>query len=322
MLSNRKIKEEAQRLGFFSCGMTRAVPVSGDYASHFRAWLDRGCHADMQYLENYFDKRMDPTLLVPGTRSIVCLAMNYRPERVAQGIAWYAQGKDYHDVVKERLATLMDAIDAHGRCFVDTAPVPERYWAWQCGIGWIGRNTQLVIPHTGSAFFLGELFIEEDINTYDTPMDNHCGTCRRCIEACPTGALQGNSCEPNFTDTAQSTGIEASPQKNCGLDARRCLSYLTIENRGDIPEWAQHLMGDTFYGCDRCLKACPHLHSAPTTEPSFAASDELLSMTDADWTSLSEEQYRTLFRGSAVKRAKYAGLTRNIQAARNNICAE
>lgn len=300
MLSSKTIKEEAQKLGFFSCGMTSARPVSEDYATNFRAWLDRGCHADMQYLENHFDKRMDPTLLAPGTRSIVCVAMNYRPERVAHGIAWYAQGKDYHDVVKERLVRLMDAIGAHGRCFVDTAPVPERYWAWQCGIGWMGRNTQLVIPHIGSAFFLGELFIEEDIDTYDTPMDNHCGTCQRCIEACPTGALQGNS----------------------GLDARRCLSYLTIENRGDIPSWAQPLMGDTFYGCDRCLKACPHLHSAPTSEDCFAASEELLGMTDADWADLSEERYRTLFKGSAVKRAKYAGLTRNIQATKNKFRAE
>ena len=300
MLSSKTIKEEAQKLGFFSCGMTSARPVSEDYATNFRAWLDRGCHADMQYLENHFDKRMDPNLLAPGTRSIVCVAMNYRPERVAQGIAWYAQGKDYHDIVKERLVRLMDTIGAHGRCFVDTAPVPERYWAWQCGIGWMGRNTQLVIPHIGSAFFLGELFIEEDIDTYDTPMDNHCGTCQRCIEACPTGALQGNS----------------------GLDARRCLSYLTIENRGDIPSWAQPLMGDTFYGCDRCLKACPHLHSTPTSEDCFAASEELLGMTDADWADLSEERYRTLFKGSAVKRAKYAGLTRNIQATKNKFRAE
>ena len=185
-----------------------------------------------------------------------------------------------------------------GRAFCDTAPVLERYWAWQCGLGWIGRHTQLVIPRAGSAFFLGELMLNLPADAYDAPFPtDRCGTCRRCIEACPTQALE----------------------EGRGLDARRCLSYLTIENRGGIPEEAAARMYPYFYGCDRCLRACPHLRSAPpATEPAFTPRPELLQMEEEDWMALDMERYRMLFKGSAVKRAKYEGLIRNLKALRGN----
>lgn len=298
------VKAEARRLGFALCGMAPAEPVDARYADAYRRWLEEGRHADMHYLENHFDKRMDPRLLVEGTRTVISLAFNYFPNEVAEGIAWYAQGRDYHDLLRERMTQLMETIGLHGRCFVDTAPVPERYWAWRCGLGWIGKHSQLVVPHIGSTFFLGELFVQEEMDAYDSPMPNHCGRCSKCIDACPMGAIT----EPQLLE-----GGVLGPESHC-FDSRRCLSYLTIENRGDIPAEAKAMMSDTFYGCDRCTKACPHLHGTPTAEPQFRPSQELLSMTPTDWQQLTPEQYQSLFKGSAVKRAKYDGLMRNIKS--------
>lgn len=296
-LSNEQIKAEAKRLGFAHCGMAPAEPVDADFADYYRAWLEADCQADMHYLENHFEKRMNPSLLVEGTKTVISVALNYRPGHVAKGIAWYAQGRDYHDLMRERMQLLMEAIGAHGRCFVDTAPIPERYWAWRCGLGWIGKHSQLVIPHEGSTFFLGELFVEEEVDLYDHPMTDHCGRCQKCVEACPTGAIGGHH-----------------PNHPSAFDARRCLSYLTIENRGELPEWAGEAMGDMFYGCDRCLMACPHLQAAPTDEVELHPSDALQAMTPDDWQHLTTEQYRSLFKGSAVKRAKLEGLRRNLNA--------
>lgn len=289
-ICSQTIKSEAQRLGFLRCGIAQAMPVDDAVAEHYRRWIEEGRQAGMQYLENHIEKRMDPRQLVEGVRSIVSVAMNYYPSQTAPGIAWYAQGKDYHDLMKDRLCQLMQAIGGHGRCFVDTAPVLERYWAWRCGIGWIGRHSQIVAPGIGSAFFLGELFIEEEVDEYDTPIENHCGNCHKCIEACLTGAIAET------------------------FDSRKCLSYLTIENRGPLPDWAGEKMGDVFYGCDRCMKACPHLHVLPTRETAMQPNEELLAMTQDDWRELTVEQYQRLFKGSAVKRAKFEGLTRNISA--------
>lgn len=304
VLHTATLKAEAQRLGFSACGIAPAEVVDSSDADFYTSHISAGRHGTMDYLARNLDKRFNPSLLHEGTRSIVSVAMNYYPEhRLADSqyqFAWYAYGKDYHDVVRERLQQLLARLQQlypglTGRAFCDTAPVLERYWAWRCGLGWIGRSTQLVIPHAGSCFFLGELFLTLPADTYDTPTPNRCGTCRACIEACPMHALSDD-----------------------GLDARRCLSYLTIENRGDIPSDASERMDNCIYGCDRCLKACPHNRfSQPTTVAEFAPSPEFLSMSREAWHSLTPDDYRRLFKGSAVKRAKYDGLLRNIKAVRN-----
>lgn len=301
------IKAEANDLGFSACGMAKAGPVSTDHADFFRKWLLKGCQADMAYMECHTDKRLDPTLLMERATTVVSVALNYFPSRQIPSsglqLSWYAYGKDYHDVMKEKLYQLLNRIQCragfsvNGRAFCDTAPVLEKYWACQCGIGWIGKHTQLIVPHAGSTFFLGELLLDCVADHYDKPIQRDCGTCRRCVEACPVGALIPTE----------------------GLDARRCLSYLTIENRGDIPVDATSKMYPYFYGCDRCLKACPHLaFSEPSQEDAFCLKPELMEMTEEKWMNLSVDDYRRLFKGSAVKRAKYEGLKRNLEAMMRN----
>ncbi|MDD7318242.1 MAG: tRNA epoxyqueuosine(34) reductase QueG [Prevotella sp.] len=313
-LSNR-IKAEAASLGFSACGIARAEAVSNDAAERFMSWLDYGGHATMTYMENHLEKRLDPRLLVPGTRSIVSVALNYAPaNRLPEDeyqIAAYALGQDYHDIVKGKLRELVARIFEEPssctsptppldkdsfRVFSDSAPVLERYWAVKAGLGWIGRNHQLIIPRAGSMFFLGEVFLPIELE-YDSPMKSRCGNCRKCIDACPTKALV--------------MGEEGSEQ--CEFLSSKCLSYLTIENRGDIPDDMAAAMGNTIYGCDRCQQACPwNRYAHPTDEPSLQPKEELMDMTREKWQSLSEEDFRRLFKGSAVKRAKYEGLMRNI----------
>ena len=295
-LSSEQVKAEAAALGFFACGVAKAAPVSEAHAEAFRRWLAAGGHAGMDYMARNVDKRLDPRKLMPGVKSIVCVALNYAPTmHMPEGelqFASYALGKDYHDTMKSRLHTLASRLClASYRAFCDTAPVLERYWAAQAGLGWLGRNHQLIIPHAGSMFFLGELFIDIELDHYDTTVKQRCGTCHSCIDACPTGAL----------------GVDGS------FCSDKCLSYLTIEHRGDIPSTLADKMGDTVYGCDRCQDACPHNRFAtPTDDPQLQPSPELLRMTLSDWQHLTIEQYRHLFKGSAVKRAKYEGLMRNI----------
>lgn len=309
ILSATQIKAEAARLGFSACGLAPAEPVAPLHAAFFKRWLGEGRQAGMAYMEGHEAKRLDPRLLVEGCRTVVCVALNYRPSTPIPDhklqIAWYAYGQDYHDIMRQKLNSLLETLrhstpegTLQGRAFCDTAPILERYWAWRCGLGWIGRHTQLVIPRAGSAFFLGELMLNLPADAYDAPFPtDRCGTCRRCIEACPTQTLE----------------------EGRGLDARRCLSYLTIENRGGIPEEAAARMYPYFYGCDRCLRVCPHLRSAPpATEPAFTPRPELLQMEEEDWMALDVERYRMLFKGSAVKRAKYEGLIRNLKALRDN----
>ena len=304
-IQSSQIKAEALRLGFDACGIAKAEPIRQEVAEEFREWLRQGHHASMQYMENHLEKRLNPQLLMEGVRSIVCVALNYKPsaQQNQEGyqLAAYALGRDYHDIVKEKLHQLAAYIIGQWedeeqpvsyRAFTDSAPVMERYWAMQAGIGWIGRHHQLIIPKSGSMFFLGELFLNIPL-AYDQPAMSHCGNCTRCIEACPTGAL---SAEGPFR-------------------AERCLSYLTIENREEIPPEMKDKMGSTIYGCDRCQQACPwNTMGAPTREPALQPKEELMTMTREQWQHLSEEDYRRLFKGSAVKRAKYSGLMRNIQA--------
>ena len=297
-----EIKAEAQRLGFFACGIAKAKRVSTEEEDHLRSWLAAGLNADMSWMNNHLDKRLDPRLLMDGLKSIVCVVMNYTPSRtLPKGepqIAAYALGKDYHDVIKQqlcRLATFIygeDAEHANYRVFVDSGPVLERYWAQQAGIGWIGKNEQLIIPHAGSMFFLGELFLDYELD-YDSPTTNRCSNCSRCIEQCPTHALS----------------------KDGLFDASLCLSYQTIENPHELSDLAKKNIGDTFYGCDLCQKACPwNRFAQPNDIPEFQPTEELLGMTRAKWEQLSLVDYQRLFKGSAVKRAKYDGIMRNISA--------
>ena len=301
------IEAEAKNLGFFVCGFARACTVTNAMRTHYTDWLATGGNADMHYLENYLDKRFDPRLLMPGVKTIVVVALNYYPaHRLPEGepqIADYALGQDYHDIVKGKLRQLAARAGiTEYRAFVDTAPVLERYWAVQAGLGWIGKNQMLIIPHAGSEFFLGELFITEELPP-DKPLPNRCGRCHRCIDACPTRAL----CLP--AEHVEGYG------EITGFASERCLSYQTIENRGALSEEAVSAMGDMFYGCDRCQRACPwNRFATPCATPEFHPREELLSMTRQKWDNLSVEDYRRLFKGSAVKRAKFDGLRRNIDA--------
>lgn len=280
----------------------KAEPVEGEERETYLKRVDKHCFADMDYMYRNVEKRLDPTLLVPGTKSIISVAMNYAPSASQKEdcykFAAYALGHDYHIVIKERLRTLASTFQwdkENCRVFVDTAPVLERYWAMKAGLGWIGKNDLLIIPHAGTMFFLGEIFVDIELE-YDKPMESRCGRCHRCIDNCPTHTL---STDP--------------------FDARLCLSYQLIENRGELSESAKKAMGDTIYGCDRCQQSCPwNRFSSPTTEPEFQPSEELLDMRKSDWQNLDIEKYRKLFKGSAVKRAKYSGLMRNIEAASEN----
>ncbi len=302
-LSAQEIKQAALSLGFSACGIARAGHVSAEEETRLRQWLAEGKAADMTWLHSHLELRLDPRLVMPGTRSIVVVALNYAPaRRLPAGepqIAAYALGKDYHDIMKRRLHLLAAKIygssenaQGHYRAFADTGPLLERYWAQQAGLGWVGRNQLLVIPHAGTMHFLGELLL--DIETdYDTPMPSRCGRCHACIDRCPTGALSADDL----------------------FDARRCLSYQTIENRKALTPEAGEAMGDCFYGCDRCQEACPwNRFAKPTTLPELQPSPELLAMTAERWANLTEDDYRRLFKGSAVKRAKYAGIKRNLAA--------
>ena len=299
VLQAQTIKAEAARLGFSACGLARAERVDQTQEARFRKWIAEGKHGEMDYLARNIEKRMDPRLLVEGAQTMVVVAMNYLPADLPEKppLARYAYGKDYHDVVRERLLTLMQSLNLKpyedGRAFVDTAPVDERYWAVKAGLGWTGRNGQLIIPRAGSYFFLGELILVHPADAYDSPKRNLCGNCRACVDACPAGALCGDG----------------------SMDARKCLSYLTIEHRGPLSEEAGEQMGDCFYGCDRCAEVCPwNRFARPTQEAAFAPSAELLRMKTEDWRTLDVETYRRLFKGSAVKRVKYEGLKRNIDA--------
>lgn len=303
-----KIKAEALRIGFSACGMAPADAIQEDIAQHFDHWLKAGRHAGMAYMENHREKRLDPRLLVEGAQSIISVALNYYPQKLLPEdqyqIAWYAYGKDYHDIMKEKLSRLFHFIGqqtpVNGRVFCDTAPVSERYWAWRAGLGWIGKNTQLIIPHAGSCFFLGEIILDIKLD-YDAPEKDMCGNCNQCFEACPTKALE----------------------HPYNLDASKCLSYLTIENKGDIPAEYMPKLGNKIYGCDECQKACPwNRFATPGTVPELQPSESFLRMTKERWNRLTEEEYRTLFKGSAVKRAKYEGLSRNIKASTKNSKAE
>lgn len=295
------IRAEAQRLGFEFVGFARAERLEEE-ARKLEAWLQQGAHGKMAYMENHFDLRIDPTRLVPGAKSVICLTFNYftpkkQHDPEAPKISRYAYGEDYHHVVKDRLNALLAFMqeqigEINGRCFVDSAPVLEREWARRAGIGWNGRNTLTIHPKRGSNFFLAEIICDLPL-LYDDPIRDHCGTCRRCIDACPTQAIS---------------------QEGYLLDASRCISYLTIELREEIPREFQDQTDNWMFGCDVCQDVCPWNRFAKQhEEPSFEPPPDLLDMTKRDWIELTEETFGRVFRKSAVKRAKFAGLQRNIR---------
>lgn len=294
------IKAEALRLGFMQCGIAKADFLEEE-APRLENWLKNQHHGEMNYMENHFDKRLDPRLLVDDAKSVISLTLNYYPESQQQDpeapkISKYAYGMDYHLVIKEKLFQLLNFIseeigEVSGRAFVDSAPVLDRAWAKRAGIGWIGKNSNLINKKSGSFFFLAELIVDLELE-YDQPFQtDHCGTCTKCIDACPTDAI-------------------LSPFI---IDAKKCISYLTIELREEIPKSFNDKMENWMFGCDICQDVCPwNRFSAPHTEPQFQANQTLLQMKKEDWMDITEDVFKTIFKNSAVKRTKFKGLTRNI----------
>jgi epoxyqueuosine reductase len=294
------IKAEAKRLGFMFCGIAKAGFLEQE-APRLENWLKQNMHGEMQYMENYFDKRLDPRLLVDGAKSVVSLALNYytdnkQTDPSAPKISKYAYGADYHDVIKDKLRQLLDFIrqeigEVDGRAFVDSAPVLDKAWAKKAGLGWVGKNTNLINKQAGSFFFLAELIIDLDLEYDIPPTADHCGTCTRCIDACPTEAI-------------------VAPYV---VDGSRCISYLTIELKNESPTQFKDKMDGWMFGCDVCQDVCPwNKFSTLTQEPAFTPHPELLDMQQRDWEEITEEVYRKVFKGSAVKRTKFGGLKRNI----------
>lgn len=299
-LYTRRIKQKAQELGFFYCGVSKADFLR-DEAKRLEEWLRKDYHGKMSYMENHFDKRLDPRLLVDDAKSVVSLLLNYYPDQHQQDpeapkISKYAYGKDYHFVIKDKLKELFAFIQAEigevgGRIFVDSAPVMDKAWAARSGLGWMGKNTNLIHPKHGSFFFIAELILDLELEP-DGPMKDYCGTCTRCIDACPTEAI-------------------VAPYV---VDGSKCISYLTIELKDAlIPNEFKGKMDNWMFGCDVCQDVCPwNRFSKNHNESAFNPQEKLLRMSKKDWTDLSEEIFRELFRDSAVKRTKFEGLRRNI----------
>lgn len=302
---SQQIKDYALSIGFDACGICKVETVDQIQQHQYRMWIEQGCHADMDYLARNIDKRYNPLLLVEGVRSIISLALNYYPhERQPDAVpqfAYYAYGKDYHEVMKAKLNRLLDYIktlmpNVNGRVFCDTAPLLERYWAAKAGLGFIGKNTLLIIPKRGSYFFLGEVLIDVEL-AYDTPLSLSCGKCTRCLDSCPTGAIE----RPHW------------------LNAQKCISYQTIENKGEIDQRIASLLNNRMYGCDICQQVCPwNKYARPHSTPEFMPHAEFLSMDYATIATMTREDYQRIFKGSAVKRAKYEGLKRNFDALVSN----
>jgi len=293
------IKTEAKRLGFLSCGISKAEFLEEE-APRLEKWLKNNMHGQMQYMENHFDKRLDPTLLVEGSKSVISLLLNYFPseeqtDKTAPKISKYAYGTDYHFVIKDKLKQLLHFIqdeigDVHGRAFVDSAPVLDKAWAAKSGLGWIGKHSNLLTQQVGSFYFIAELIVDLDLE-YDSATTDHCGSCTACIDACPTEAIT----EPYV------------------VDGSKCISYFTIELKENIPTEFKGKMDDWMFGCDVCQDVCPwNRFSKPHSQPLFNPHPELLSLTKKDWEEITEDTFKKVFKNSAVKRTKFSGLKRNI----------
>lgn len=292
------IKTEAKRLGFLSCGISKAGFLEEE-APRLEKWLNKNMNGQMQYMENHFDKRLDPTKLVEDSKSVISLLLNYYPSETqnkdSYKISKYAYGNDYHHVIKYKLKSLLNFIEdqigkVSGRAFVDSAPVLDKAWAAKSGLGWIGKHSNLLTQQVGSFYFIAELIIDLDLE-YDMATTDHCGTCTACIDACPTQAIT----EPYV------------------VDGSKCISYFTIELKENLPAEFKGKMDDWMFGCDVCQDVCPwNRFSKSHNEPLFNPHPELLSMTKKDWEEITEDTFKKVFQKSAVKRTKYSGLKRNI----------
>ena len=293
------IKTEAMRLGFMSCGISRAAFLEEE-APRLESYLNKGMHGEMQYMENHFDKRLDPTKLVEGSKSVISLLLNYYPHEIQRQDSYklskYAYGTDYHFVIKDKLKDLLHYMreeigEIDGRAFVDSAPVLDKAWAAKSGLGWIGKNSNLLTKQVGSFYFIAELIVDLELE-YDTPVTDHCGSCTACIDACPTQAI-------------------VEPYK---VDGSKCISYFTIELKNELPAPVKGKFEDWMFGCDICQDVCPwNKFSIPHREPLFNPHPQLLEMDKKDWQEITKETFNEIFRKSAVKRTKYEGLKRNIK---------
>ena len=292
------IKSEAQRLGFLSCGISKAGFLE-DEVPRLENWLNKNMNGQMSYMENHFDKRLNPTLLVDDAKSVISLLLNYYPPEIqnpdSYKISKYAYGQDYHFVIKEKLKELLHCIqteigDVSGRAFVDSAPVLDKAWAAKSGLGWIGKNGNLLTKQVGSFYFIAELIIDLELE-YDFATTDHCGSCTACIDACPTQAI-------------------VSPYI---VDGSKCISYFTIELKENIPLEMKGKFDDWVFGCDVCQDVCPwNKFSKPHSEPLFNPNPEILSFSKKDWEEITEDVFKQVFKDSAVKRTKLEGLKRNI----------
>ena len=300
-MNSEWIIAEAKQMDFDACGIARATALEEE-SVHVEQWLEDHREGEMSYLNRNKEKRYDPRLLAEGTKSIVTVLYNYYPKQTLGGserfkIAKYAYGADYHDVLKRKLRLLLERIETQTgklegtRIFVDSAPVLDRAWAVRCGLGFIGKNSTLIHPKKGSFFFIGHLFLPLELEATGKPLSNRCGRCTKCLDACPTGAL-----EAPFH-----------------IDARKCISYLTIEYKGSLENLDPKIFKGWMYGCDICQDVCPYNRFAlPNIEPEFQPSEQLLNMKENDWENLTETEFKALFKHSAVQRAGYEGLKRNI----------
>ena len=298
--STIQIKEWSRQLGFEYCGIAKAVKLDDD-ARRLETWLSQGMHGNMHYMENYFDLRVDPTLLVPGAKSVITLLMNYYPKQqqapASPQIAKYAYGNDYHEVIREKLKSLLQNIrseigEINGRGFVDSAPVLERSWAMRSGLGWIGKNGNLINKQAGSFFFIATLIVDLQLDYDDAFAKDYCGTCRRCIDHCPTDAIMENKV----------------------VDGSKCISYFTIELKDAlIPEKMKDTFANWMFGCDVCQDVCPwNRFSKPTTEIQFSPIPQILNFSTSDWEEMTEETFKIIFKNSPLKRSKFAGIKRNL----------
>lgn len=303
MINNKEkyahlIKAESKRLGFLSCGISKADFLEVE-APRLENWLNNNFNGQMSYMENHFDKRLDPRLLVDGAKSVVSLLLNYYPNEIqnvdSYKISKYAYGQDYHHVIKDKLKDLLQFIqneigEVNGRVFVDSAPVLDKAWAAKSGLGWIGKNSNLLTQKVGSFYFIAELILDIELD-YDLPTTDHCGTCTACIDACPTQAI-------------------VSPYV---VDGSKCISYFTIELKDNIPNEFKNKLEDWMFGCDVCQDVCPwNRFSKPNSEPFFTPNPELLNFNKKDWEEITHDVFQKIFQKSAVKRTKFEGLKRNI----------